>query len=93
MFKNGGCCAVGRISAIIRQELPGRYWQAGGPFTYHRLQETFKQWEARGWLTPAGLDTGRMVTPELRRLVGVRGVGIAAKASPSNSSNSPNSGE
>jgi hypothetical protein len=68
VIKNGGSCAVGRISAIIRQELPGRYWQAGGPFTYHRLQETFKQWEARGWLTPAGLDTGRMVTPERRRL-------------------------
>ncbi len=76
ILKHNGACAVHKISHTIQQELPHRYWQPGGPFTIHRLQEKFNSWERVGWLTPSNRDTeghkvSRRVTSRLKKLAGM----------------------
>ncbi len=66
--KHKGDCSVGKVHQTIKAELPEQYWQAGGPFTYYRLQSKFNAWEELGWLTKAqNQNIGRQVTPKLKR--------------------------
>lgn len=72
---NDGFCSVGKMEKFIKSNriMRHRYWERNGPFTYHRLQARFKEWEGRGWLQASsqggdGRKVGRQVSEELREL-------------------------